>query len=164
MAGMAWDWAGPAATAGGALVGAWVVIWGRSVERKLARDRFTHERQLGHAQRYGERRADAYVEAMEVAEKVGRFIYSLGRPGPLVDPPDIEVQIRSRVRVLGYGSPSVKLAYERWYDVSMEAWRAYVLFATEPAVARERIKEIQPHEKAARVAMREAIAADLATA
>ena len=118
---------------------------------------------------YRERRADAYVELLEVAEDISHAVATAYPPTMRrVFAPGEERQTRARARVAAFGSPAVKDAVGLWLAAATEALRAAEVLTTprpegirlgEDAV--DRYSDARDAERLARTALDRAISDDL---
>lgn len=87
---MAWEWAGPVSGAvvglGGLVAGWRISVGGRKHDERLAQQRHEYETRASDAKWHRDRRADAYVELLDLAERMGAWI---GMVHPMwdTDPP-----------------------------------------------------------------------------
>ncbi len=167
---MAWEWAGPAS---GALIGAagLVTSWrvtsnSRRQEMLLAAKRHDHEVQIAHEQWHRDRRADAYVQLLDLAEETGMWVqtvfpfYQRGERPP-TDLPSFERQGKVWARIAAFASPPVCEKVKQWRTIVHRALRAAEDVAQDEDDARRVLDDLRAEEQAAREALSAAIAQDL---
>jgi hypothetical protein len=117
---------------------------------------------------YRERRADAYVELLEVAEDISHAVATAYPPTMRrVFAPVEERQTRARARVAAFGSPAVKAAVGLWLAAATEALRAAEVLNTPPEGIRlgedavDRYRDARNAERLARDALDRAVSDDL---
>jgi hypothetical protein len=153
---MAWEWVSP-------VVSGVVGLGGLTFGWRIAAGGRRHE----VAQWHRERRADAYVELLEVAEDVGHVVAVVfplldrDPPQPVPDLPTGERQGRARARVAAFGSPKVKAAAERWREAATTGLRAAEAVARDEDDARRLLDEARTAEREAREHLNHTIEADL---
>jgi hypothetical protein len=160
---VAWEWASPASGAvvgvAGLVGGWWVTASGRRQEVRLAAQRRAHELKMSHEQWHRDRRADAYVALLEMAETAGQWVQMVhpfittGTP-PLPELPSLEQQSRVWARVAAYAAPEVRETAEAWRVVTLLALR------TAEAVARDKDDARRPASGAGRGELVAAVRAD----
>lgn len=123
---MDWSWLDSGATALLGVAGIFFTWLTGKQARDNARDLF--QRQSEHASREArlarshDRRSDAYVHALEVAEQVGNWCQSVqpmvvtDPPQPLPDLPELGTQVAARARLLAFGSDEVRHLWTGWED------------------------------------------------
>jgi hypothetical protein len=139
----------------------------------IANGRNRHESQQrqaesveAHARWHRERRADAYVELLQMAETVGVVVvasyplFDTGQPTP--KPPGIDEQHRVTALVGAFGTREVKQVMESWKDIAHSGFRAIEAVSRGDEDARLTLHEIRSQEIAARKALADAIAQELA--
>ncbi len=154
---MAWDWVAPASSAliglAGLAGGVTIAVTGRR-----------HERHNAHEQWYRDRRAEAYLDLLDMAEGVGQWIemvHPLMDPRPVPDLPSLESQRRVRARIAAYGSRAVKDRMRAWDTVGFAALRAAEGISRGDDNARLDLHERRGKEKEAREALADEIANEL---
>ncbi|MEU0560912.1 hypothetical protein [Dactylosporangium sp. NPDC006015] len=167
---MAWDWVGPLSGAvigaAGVASGVWIASSARKHELRLSKERHQHERAAAQEQWIRDRRADAYVELLEMAEVVGMWIV-LVHPmiGPRPDPPPLpsfEAQQRVFARVMAFGSRDAKVKADQWRLLVARATRvAESISHNDDGNARETLEDLRQQERAARQEMGKTVAIDL---
>jgi hypothetical protein len=171
---MAWEWAGPASGAlvglAGALAGWLVAAGGRKNDERLTGQRHAHELQLEHGRWHRDRRAEAYMQLLDLAEDVASWLTSVSDnweslDDPLPSAPSVLAhQSPVWARISAYATPSV--------CEHIKVWRSHMASAVDVAtVLVEYEREGQAgrdlgslciRERVARYAMSESIAKDLA--
>src|SRR5687768_7372518 len=121
---MAQEWIAPVATAPLGIAGVFFT-WltgrqGREHARDLAKAQQDHSARETALAREQDRKADAYVRALEVAEQTGNWVQSV-QPFIQTDPPqelpplpELEPQVASRARLLAFGSTGVRALWDGW--------------------------------------------------
>jgi hypothetical protein len=123
----------------------------------------------GHevSQWHRERRADAYVELLEVAEDVGHVVavsypkVEAEPPRPVPYTPSSERQARARARVAAFGSPKVRAATDRWREAADAALGFADALAHDVPHARLKREDARAAEQKARAELDQAINDDL---
>jgi hypothetical protein len=114
-----------------------------------------------------ERRADAYVELLEVAEDVGQFVAVMepmrdtNPPRPLPGLPSGERQGQARARVAAFGSRAVKDATDRWREAVAAALHPGDGVAHDVDGPRQSLDAARAAERKARAELDQAINDDL---
>ena len=161
------DWVSP-------VVSGVVGLGGLAVGWRLSTGARTHEVAKWHR----ERRADAYVELLEVAEDIGHVV-AVAFPMVETNPPRPEPELpsgvrqgRARARIAAFGSREVKAAADIWLEAASSAlstaeevafFRRAANASEREIRARQRLEDARAAEQAARGALDEAINADLST-
>lgn len=122
---MAWEWVAPVATASVGVCGI-VFTWltgsqGRSHAQVLAKQQQDHAERAAATARTQQRKAEAYVQVLEVVEQIGNWSQNL-KPALDTDPPrelpplaEYSHQISSKARLLAFGSPEVQALWQTWH-------------------------------------------------
>lgn len=89
-----------------------------------------HERELAREERRQVRLAEAYIQMLEMVEKVGHWAQNI-RPVTDTDPPqpppplpDLDSQVGTWSRVNAYGTPNIKRMLEAWRKTVADVQRA----------------------------------------
>jgi hypothetical protein len=150
------DWVGPA-------MGGMVGLGGLGAGWRLAVRARRHEAGNWHR----ERRADAYVELLEVAEDVGQFVAVMDPAGgadplrPLPPLPTDERQGLARARVAAFGSRTVKNVTDRWCEAAAAALHLGDAVTHGVDGARHNLDAAKAAERTARAELDQAINDDL---
>ena len=167
---MAWEWLAPAA---GGIVGlagivstTIVAVSGRRQERALAQERHDHERATTQGQWVRDRRAEAYLDLLEMAECIGQWVGMvhpfLGEQRPLPELPNLEKQGRVFARVIAFGSDDLKVGLKHWREVSLKAMRlAEEISRRDGGDGREQLEVLRGRELGARQELGEIVADEL---
>lgn len=99
----------------------WLTGWqGRQAAGAIARAQQDHSAREAALARDQDRKAQAYVRILEVAEQTGNWAQSV-QPLIQTDPPqdlpplpELEPQVASRSRLLAFGSAEVRLLWDEW--------------------------------------------------
>jgi len=168
---MATEWIVPVTTTimGLATVGAtaWTTGRGRRHDRELAVDRQRHERFTAHEQWIRDRREDAYVSLIDLAEESGLYVqrvhpmWDSNPPRPVPDLPDLEAQRKVRARVIAFGSQKVKDRMGEWQQFVHRAIYAAAAVTDDVDGARQQLHDLRDHERQARQALGDQVAAEL---
>lgn len=166
---MAWDWFPVASTAAvgiAAIVGStWTAAWGKRQDRALAAERHEHERLTAHENWIRERRNDAYIGLLDLAEETGLYVqrvhpmWSSGGPDPEL--PDHEAQRLVRARVMAYGSSTVKDRMGEWHALVQRVIFAASAVSDNVDGARSQLHDLRETERAARQALGEQVSIEL---
>lgn len=180
---MAWEWVGPVMTgAVGITVGITGIVatyktgkQGRQHAEALARQKNEHDAALAKEQRDQQRRSEAYIELLVMAERVGQWV-SMVRPMLDTDPPrptpplpELLEQARSNALISAYASSAVKERYGAWREAVLKAIRAVeeIEFAlSRPRSDLDHVKpwrELDLTHRAAERETREALAGQIAS-
>jgi hypothetical protein len=129
---MAWEWVAPAGTAAVGITGIAATFFtarqGRQHAENVAAKKNAHDLDLAREQRQQQRRAEAYVEILVIAEQVGQWVSSVvpmfdyGQKVP--DLPDLDRQARANALINAYGSSKAIVFYKAWRNAADEAFRA----------------------------------------
>lgn len=170
---MAWEWVSSAGTAAigiSAIIGAnWASVRGRKHDQTMAADRYENERQTTHEQWIREHRKDAYMALLDLAERTGGLYVQRVHPlwprtaGPVAEPelPDHEAQLLVRVRIMAYGSDTVKERMDEWHELVWKAIHAASDVEARVSGARTQLDELKKQELAARKALGRQMSAEL---
>lgn len=176
---MAWEWVAPVATASvgvAGIVGTWLTgKQGRDEAKRISGETLTHQRFLAEEARKQQRIENAYVDALTLAVRAGRWInrvHRLDEQTPPVSAPALptrEEQVRSEVLINAFGSHAVGEKLDKWSALIAKAVRARDhldllradptrSFAEDPRQALEDARSAEPE---ARKALVRQIAAEL---
>jgi hypothetical protein len=120
-AGMDWAWL-PGTVVGvlGVVGGAWIAVRGREHDQRMAKARFEHEQRSAHARWLRERQGDAYVQLLDMAERVGQWAafvqpmtYVEGHPRPEL--PGLAEQAQVTAQVRAFGTPTIRKRMAAWH-------------------------------------------------
>jgi hypothetical protein len=151
------DWLGPT-------MGGMVGLGGLGAGWRLAVRARKHE---AGSDWHRERRANAYVGLLELAEDMGQVValmypaWDTNPPRPLAPLPSGERQGKARARVAAFGSPKVKAATDRWCETVAAALHAGDAVAHDVVGARDDLDAARAAEREARAALDQAINDDL---
>jgi hypothetical protein len=169
---MAWEWVG---TAG-------VAVAGIAATYGAGRSGRKHAEKLAREARTQERLADAYVEVLTIAARVGAWAQSV-RPildtnPPAVPPPlpSVEEQMRAEALLLAFGSKAARHVFELWRESAWEVIRGDQSIAFGQQLAKEQgpsgidhitiwrklHEEQKPNEKERRGDLAETLSSELA--
>jgi hypothetical protein len=129
---MAWEWVAPVATGVTAITVAVAGIVatykagaeGRKHAEKLADKKNAADRELAREQRHQQRQAEAYVEVLTIAERIGQWAsvveraYGAGQTLPQL--PDLASQARGGALLNAYGSSKALAFYDAWQVTAQE--------------------------------------------
>lgn len=129
----------------GILAGALTTWTGRRHDKAQADLRFAGEQKAVHAQWQRDRRADAYLAALDVAYAFGEWVHYVlpiitPAPEPTMPPPEVQLKARAAVNALGSGA--VRSAADAWYDAARRA-RREVQFITNGGGDRTTLDELR---------------------
>lgn len=120
---MAWEWAPATATAAVGIVSNFFLWLGahqaRQQAAQLAKEQADRAEAVAALARVQDRRAETYVQVLQVAEQVGEWVQSLSPPIELAPPPsppvpEVAAQVASRARLLAFGSLEVRDLWDNW--------------------------------------------------
>jgi hypothetical protein len=158
---MAWEWVPHAATATVAvagIVGTWL-----TGSRTLA-----HERRLATEAREQQRRENAYVDLLDVAERVGHWaqmswpLFDTDPPRPVPAMPPLAEQAHTEALVRAFGSAQVLAGLKAWREVVRTMLNLdHQIQLGGNADARREFGELRAREQAAREALGDLVAVDL---
>ena len=113
---MAWEWVAPVCSAGGAVLGAGLGALTTWLVGKGTRD---HAARLARVERQQQRKAEAYVELLELLEHIGQWQWGVQ---PMIDfgepkhpLPEADRQARMRALVTAYGSTELKQLHASYH-------------------------------------------------
>ncbi len=125
---MAWEWVAPVCTASVGVAGIAATFFtarqGRQHAEDVAAKKNAHDLDLVREQRQQQRRAEAYVEILTVAEQVGQWasavvpMYDYGQKVPEL--PDLAKQARANALINAYGSSKAITFYQAWRKAADE--------------------------------------------
>jgi hypothetical protein len=121
---MAWEWVAPVATASLGVVGIYFT-WrtgkeGRDHAKQLAKAQQDHSERAAATARTQQRKAEAYVQILEVVEQIGNWAQNIRRVMDTIPPreippvPEYQDQIASKARLLAFASPEVQALWDEW--------------------------------------------------
>ncbi len=160
---MALEWVAHVATATvgvAGIVGTWL-----TANRGLA-----HERRLATEARQQQRLENAYVDLLDVAERVGHWaqlawpVRDTEPPQPVPEMPSLVEQAHTEALVRAFGSEKVLQRMKTWRGVLREMQALDNVIRLAPGdhhQARSGFDELRPQEKAAREALGDQVAVDL---
>jgi hypothetical protein len=147
----------------------------RASAEKIADSKNKHDRDLAVEQRQQQRRAEAYVEILAIAEQVGQWAGAVlpmldeGQKTP--DLPDLAQQARVNALISAYGSSKAIVFYEAWRSAAGEVQQAVLNFqaaerarsGSDAALEQRRNLDLSLREKErnARKALGDELAAEL---
>ena len=124
---------------------------------------------MAHEQWHRDRRAEAYIELLDLAEEIGLFVgtvypmFESGSPEPPPSIPSLDRQTHMWARVAAYASPEVRRKATTWRIVVVHALRAAEAIARGEDGARAELHDLRSAEGEARESMSQAINDDLGT-
>ncbi|CAN5477083.1 hypothetical protein BH10ACT9_BH10ACT9_60800 [soil metagenome] len=158
---MAWEWVPHAATATVAVAGiggTWL-----TGSRTLA-----HERRLATEAREQQRRENAYVDLLDVAERVGHWaqmswpLFDTDPPRPVPEMPPLAEQAHTEALVRAFGSAQVLAGLKAWREVVRTMLSLdHQIQLGENVDARREFSELRTREQATREALGDLVAVDL---
>ncbi|CAN5541506.1 hypothetical protein BH11ACT6_BH11ACT6_07440 [soil metagenome] len=161
---MAWEWVPHVATATvgvAGIVGTWL-----TGSRNLA-----HERRLAQEAREQQRRENAYVDLLDVAERVGHWaqmswpLFDTDPPRPVPEMPLLVEQAHTEALVRAFGSAQVLAGLKTWRGIvlAMLTLDHQIRQGESDAHpdARTEFDELRTQERAAREEMGDQVAMDL---
>jgi hypothetical protein len=164
---MAWEWVGPVATATAGVAGMFFT-W---LTGKQSRD---DARAIAKETRDQQRLENAYIELLDVAERVGHWaqmafpIMDTNPPKPVPELPDLAQQARAEALIRAFGSDAVLGQMEAWRSVAQQMIVTGELIAMRGVdasvnlTARQKFAvELRPEERRARAALGEQVAIEL---
>ena len=125
---MAWEWVAPVATATvgvAGIFGTWLTgRQGRDDAKAIASEKLSHERLLSKEAREQQRLENAYVDLLDMTERVGQWA-QMAYPRsdthqPVPDMPPPEEQAHTGALVKAFGSDEVRERMETWRTVVLE--------------------------------------------
>lgn len=178
-----WSWVDGASAAALGVAGIYFT-WlsgkqGRTHALEMSDRQTAHAVEAARVAREQERKAEAYVHALEVAEQVGNWCQSVqpmlvtDPPQPLPPLPDLDAQVAARARLLAFGSAEVMRAWSHWEDsakkiLADDAYLSAMRAENAPEERRHRMKvqkeltlERKPAEVAARTALSDRVNLEL---
>lgn len=180
---MDWSWIDTVSTAAVGGLGiffTWLTAkQGRAHALALSDHQAAHALDAARLSRDQDRKSEAYVHALAVAEKIGNWCQSVapvvvrGKPEPLPDLPDLDSQVGARARLLAFGSPDVQQLWDAWEAAAKQVFAdaAYLVAMKQEdrseerehrgQVQRELTLEIKPVEMKARKALSDRVNAEL---
>jgi hypothetical protein len=131
---MAWEWVAPVATG---VTAATVAIAGIAATYRTGAEGRKHaetltdkknasDQELAREQRGQQRRAEAYLEVLTIAERIGQWtstvepMYQAGQPDPQL--PDLATQARGTALLNAYGSSKALVFYNAWRKTAEEIY------------------------------------------
>lgn len=180
---MAQEWIAPVATAAVGVAGVfftWLSGWqGRKTAEAIAQGQQDHAAQEAALAREQDRKAEAYVRILEVAEQTGNWVQSV-QPLITTDPPqespplpELEPQVASRAVLLAFGSAEVRLLWDEWETnarkvLTSNAYLRLLQHEGDSETRRERQRmrleiheQLKPAELAARASLADKINSEL---
>jgi len=167
---MAWEWVSPVAGAVVALAGlsgGWLnTRASRRHDEQMGVNRAKQEYLDAHERWYRDKRAEAYLDLLRMAEATGQwveFVHPVWTKAnrPVLDLPQVETQGSVRAAVIAYGSPSVRRQLGTWLDAVQGAVRAAEDVADNEEGARRRFEDARRREAEARDALGNQISREL---
>lgn len=173
---MAWEWVPTASVGAIGIVLTFVAgKQGRDHAERVARDRSSHERTLAEEARRQQRLENAYIELLDMAEKVGywaQFSYPIleyNPPQPQPELPDLPSQARTEALVKGFGSRVVLHLMTSWRKIvkDMLVQHSIIQFAHSQdqgqiaLEARKKFFDLKEPESRAREAIGDQVSAEL---
>lgn len=171
---VAWDWIVPVAGTSGAVA---ISGMGYRATVRVAKGARESAERVAQDTWKREKRAEAYVLALEVCGQLGNFAQAvhppieLNPPRPLPLLPTESQQTAMLARLSAYGSPNVRRVHETWAEVVQRVNVSAMLLAamsTSTAMAGEALKirerldtEERPEELSARLALADEIRAEV---
>jgi hypothetical protein len=123
---MAWEWIGTSAVGIAGIVAAYRAgERGRQHAQNLADEKHRRDVALAREQRQYDRRAEAYVEVLTMAERIGQWVLlveppiDVGISAPLL--PDLVEQAHNRALVEAFGSDEARRLFAAWNTTVQEA-------------------------------------------
>ncbi|MDY6998785.1 MAG: hypothetical protein SW019_19485 [Actinomycetota bacterium] len=160
---MAMEWVAHVATATvgvAGIVGTWL-----TANRGLA-----HERRLATEARQQQRLENAYVDLLDVAERVGHWaqlawpVLDTDPPAPVPEMPSLVEQAHTEALVRAFGSEKVLVRMKVWREILREMLALDNVIRVSPgdaAEARRAFDELRVRERDAREAIGDQVAVDL---
>ena len=179
---MAWEWAAPAGVAAIVGIGNMVLTWRTGIRvrvhaEQLARAQQKHLMRVADRERAQQRKAEAYVQVLEVTEQLGLWAQNVN---PVVDTgqelpplPELPKQLSSQARLLAFASPEVEAFWMDWRKAFNAVRQAHIEMAYRSRdqnspyikfleVMNELEDILRPKEKEQRKLLAEKIRAELA--
>lgn len=172
---MAWEWVSPVSTAVAGVAGVYFTYragkQGRDHAEAVAINQTANARLLAIDARQQQRIENAYLEALNEAERVGHWaqlVYPFVDTNPPQQPPvlpSLEDQAKTAAVIHAFGSREVQQLLEDWRKVVVKMTTQASLIGMQEAgisiKARMTLEELRPNERGARLALGEQMSKEL---